>query len=99
MMRYKISSSEGSRQNLILIIDEDDDDDNENDNAEDEFSTPSSDISVIIVTIADTSTMIVLNTNATIVMSTHPDIQYRIVTMLIIIEASVFNHSRGIMLQ
>ena len=54
--------------------------------------------SVIIVTIADMSTTIAPNTYATIVMSTHLDIQYRIAIMLVIIEARVFNHSRGIML-
>ena len=40
MMRYKISTPEGTRQNPILIIDKDDEDDN----VEDKFATPSSDI-------------------------------------------------------
>ena len=54
---------------------------------------------VTIVIIADMSTTTASSTNATIVMSMHSDIQFRIATMLIIVEAGVFNHSRGVMLQ
>ena len=52
--------------------------------------------SATTVIIADMSTTIAPTTNATTVMTTHLDIQYRNAIMLITID--VFNHSRGIML-
>ena len=55
--------------------------------------------SVTIVIIVDMSTTTASSTNATIVMSTHLDIQFWTATTLIIVEAGVFNHSKGVMLR
>ena len=93
--QYEISTSAGTRQNPILIIDEDD----ENDNVEDKFATPSSDVFCYHCHHCRHVYYDCVEYQCDNCHVYAPGHQFRTATTLIIVEAGVFNHSKGVMLR